>query len=233
MGIDKLQHELSVSIRARYPILYVVSWEESRIETALKDVAARLGKQIYFWACTSGFDKESLNQGEGYKVNPALDRVVESPERAIFVFKDLHSFLEDHRAVRKLRDVADHLRRSYKTLVILSPVLKIPVELEKDVTVFDAPLPDMAEMDSILRNFLKAVDNNPNVQVDWASSRASGSPRTRPRTSSPSRLWPTGGFPSTTCPTSYPRRSRSSASRGFSNTMNSTNRWTASAASTF
>ncbi len=167
MGIDKLKTELSVSIRARYPILYIISWEESRIETALKDVAAKLGKQVYFWACTSGFDKESLNEAEGYKVNPALDRVVASPERAIFVFKDLHSFLDDHRVVRKLRDVADHLRRSYKTLVILSPVLKIPVELEKDITVFDAPLPDMAEMDSILNNFIAAVRNNPNVKVDW------------------------------------------------------------------
>lgn len=167
MGIENLKEELSVSIRARYPVLYVISWEESRIEAALKDVAAKLGKQIYFWACTDGFDNESFNQQEGYKVNPALDRVVSSPERAIFVFKDLHAFLDDHRVVRKMRDAAAHLRRSYKTLVILGPVLKIPTELEKDITVLDAPLPDLAEMEEILRNFLAAVQDNPKVSVDW------------------------------------------------------------------
>ena len=167
MGIDKFKEELTLSIRARYPILYLVSWEEGRLQEALKEVASKLGKQIYFWACTDGFDHEALNEQEGYKVNPALDRVVASPERAIFVFKDLHAFVDDHRVVRKLRDVADHLRRSYKTMIILAPVLKIPTELEKDVTVFDIPLPDLGEMSVILRNFLEAVQANPNVKVDW------------------------------------------------------------------
>jgi len=167
MGIEQLTDELALSIRARYPILYLVSWEEGRVQGALKEVAAKLGKQVYFWTCTDGFDNEALNQQEGNKVNPALDRVVASPERAVFVFKDLHAFLEDHRVVRKLRDTAEHLRRSYKTLVILSPVLKIPTELEKDITVFDIPLPDLEEMGGILRNFLRAVEDNPNVDVDW------------------------------------------------------------------
>ncbi len=165
MGIERLKSELALSIRARYPILYLVSWEEARVQSALKEVAADLGKKIFFWACTDGFDNDALNQQEGYKVNPALDRVVGSPERAIFVFKDLHAFLEDHRVVRKLRDTADHLRRSYKTLVILSPVLKIPVELEKDVTVFDIPLPDDQEMTDILNGFLHAVETNPKVTI--------------------------------------------------------------------
>ncbi len=165
MGIDKLKEELSLSIRARYPILYLVSWEESRVHEALKDVARRLGKQIYTWACTEGFDNESFNLDEGQKVIPALDRVMASPEKAIFVFKDLHSFLEDHRVVRRLRDVANHLRRSYKTLIILSPVLKIPVELEKDINVIDVGLPDLAEMTVILGDFLDAVKSNPRLEM--------------------------------------------------------------------
>jgi len=170
MGIERLKEELSLSIRARYPILYLVSWEEGRVLDALKDVSARLGKKVYTWSCTDGFDNESFNREEGQKVNPALDRVVESPERAMFVFKDLHAFLDDHRVVRKLRDVADHLRRSYKTLIILSPVLKIPVELDKDVNVIDVPLPDLTEMTAILRAFLDAVRANPTIEMDMDES---------------------------------------------------------------
>jgi len=166
MSIAKLKDEISLSVRARYPILYLVSWEETRVAEALKDVANRLGKKIYFWSCTDGFDFEAFNVDEGQKVNPALDRVVASPERAIFVFKDLHSFLDDYRVVRKLRDLASHLRRSYKTLILLSPVLKIPTELEKEINVVDVPLPDLAEMGQILKNFLDAVKGNPSIEID-------------------------------------------------------------------
>jgi len=166
MGVEQLKEELSVTIRARYPILYLVSWEEQRVQDALKDVANKLNKRIYFWTTTDGFDNESFNQDEGNKVNPALDRVVASPERAIFVFKDLHAFLDDYRVIRKLRDVAGHLRRSYKTLIILSPVLKIPVELDKEITVIDVPLPDLKEMEEILKNFIDAVKANPSIRIN-------------------------------------------------------------------
>jgi AAA+ superfamily predicted ATPase len=166
MGIERLKTEVSLTIRARYPIIYLVSWEEARVLEAMKDVATSMSKLVYTWSCTDGFDNESFNLDEGQKVNPALDRVVTSPERAIFVFKDLHAFLDDHRVVRKLRDVANHLRRSYKTVIILSPVLKIPVELEKDITVIDVPLPDEAEMSVILRNFLDAVRVHPSIEMD-------------------------------------------------------------------
>lgn len=166
MSIATLKEEVSLSCRARYPILYLVSWEEQRVADALKDVAARLGKQIYFWACTSGFDSESLNTDDGQKLGNALDRVISSPDRAIFVFKDLHAFLEDRTVIRKLRDVANHLRRSYKTLVLLSPVLKIPAELEKEITVIDVPLPEQEEMAGILRKFLDAVSNNPSIHIE-------------------------------------------------------------------
>jgi len=165
MGLETLKEEVSLSSRARYPILYLVSWEENRVSEALRDVAARLGKQIYFWTCTSGFDSEALNIDEGQKIGPALDRVASSPERAFFVFKDLHAFLEDRTVIRKLRDVSNNLRRSYKTLILLSPVLKIPVELDKDISVIDVPLPDAAEMAVILRRFLDAVSNNPTLEI--------------------------------------------------------------------
>ncbi len=170
MGIDALKKELSLTIRARYPILYLVSWEEGRVTDAIKDVAAKLGKRVYMWSVTDGFDNEQLNDAEGNKVVPALDRVVASPERAVFIFKDLHAYLDDARVVRKLRDVAGHLRRSYKTLVMLGPVLKIPVELDKEITVLDVPLPDLAEMEEILVNFLNAVRANPAIDISMEPS---------------------------------------------------------------
>ena len=43
-----------------------------------------------------------------------------------------------------LRDAARELKQSYKTLILVSPVLRIPPELEKEITVVDFDLPNNA-----------------------------------------------------------------------------------------
>jgi len=58
---------------------------------------------------------------------------------------------------RKLRDTVLALRGSFKTLFILSPVLKIPCELEKDIVIVDFPLPDFEEIKNILHSTLVNV----------------------------------------------------------------------------
>ncbi len=51
-----------------------------------------------------------------------------------------HPFLRDHTVVRRLREAAFSLESSNKTIILLGPVLKIPPELEKEITVVDFSL---------------------------------------------------------------------------------------------
>ena len=51
------QDELEVLIRARYPIIYVVSWEEERVEQRLAAIAKERNKQFYIWTYTQGINK--------------------------------------------------------------------------------------------------------------------------------------------------------------------------------
>src|SRR5260221_3758566 len=52
-----------------------------------------------------------------------------------------HPYTEDQRCnmqvIRRLRDVAYHLRDSYKTIVIVAPMMRIAPELTKDITVLE------------------------------------------------------------------------------------------------
>src|ERR1700685_797198 len=41
--------ELDILIRARYPIIYLVSWEEERVEQYLAEIAERRKKKFYLW----------------------------------------------------------------------------------------------------------------------------------------------------------------------------------------
>ena len=66
----------------------------------------------------------------------ALDQVIEQVEPAIFIFKDFHPFLtrNNFAVTRKLKEIALHLKNSFKTIVLVSPVMEIPTELEKEIT---------------------------------------------------------------------------------------------------
>jgi len=51
MNIDQ---EIETLIRARYPILYVVSSEELRVQQLVLDIAQRRQKKVFEWSCSTG-----------------------------------------------------------------------------------------------------------------------------------------------------------------------------------
>jgi len=45
--------ELELLIRARYPILYIISSEETRVQSTVMDIAANRRKRVFEWSCTT------------------------------------------------------------------------------------------------------------------------------------------------------------------------------------
>ncbi|MBI3268453.1 MAG: AAA family ATPase [Planctomycetes bacterium] len=182
--------EIVLHVKARYPILYLVSYEEERAQRLLRELGSRLAKRVYFWTASEGFSERAVPADDATPAGRpaaaplafgapqpssdektrfpvgALEYVVQSAERAIFVLQDFHPFLEEAKVVRLLRDVCATLKRSFKTLIFLSPVLKVPEELAKDVTVLDLPLPDAQELSGLLRTFLDSLRNDSRFQID-------------------------------------------------------------------
>jgi len=166
MAQSAVDTELETLIRARYPIIYVVSWEEKRVEDALRAITKARGKKMYQWTVTQGMVLNPANRDEVTR-DPlaALDFVLESRDQAVFLLKDFHPFLNDTALVRRLRDLTYALKTSYKTLVLLSPVLKLPPELEKEITVVDYELPSLEDLGKLLDSIIESVRANPQVQT--------------------------------------------------------------------
>ncbi len=163
-----IQKQIDVLMRARYSILYIVSWEEDRVEKTLRAIAEKRDKTMFTWSVTEGMveiDGRGTNASTTGAV-AALDFALEHADPAIFVMRDFDPFLDDTRVERKLRDVARAFESSYKTLVIISPVLTIPDHLQKDVTVIDYPLPDEEELAGLLDGIVQQVKQNPKISVD-------------------------------------------------------------------
>src|SRR5437762_1247168 len=143
--------DIEVLIRARYPIIYIVSWEEQRVQDWLVEVAKKRNKRVFEWSFTSGIVAAGTSvQSQRTRSSPtkdplaALDHVIDQVDPAIYVFKDLHPFLtrNNFAVIRRLKEIGLQLKNSYKTIVLISPTMELPPELEKEVTVVDFPLPE-------------------------------------------------------------------------------------------
>ncbi|MBN1257185.1 MAG: AAA family ATPase [Planctomycetes bacterium] len=170
---------IEVLIRARYPILYVVSWEEPRVTEMLIEIGKRGQKKVFEWSCSGGIvpagtHVQAVKMRDAGTKDPlvALNQVTEELEPAIYIFKDFHPFLakSNFSVIRKLRDISQNLKSSYKTLVLISPFLQIPPELEKDLTVIDFNLPDIEELGILLDRVCEEVKDNPKIKIDLDAS---------------------------------------------------------------
>jgi ATP-dependent 26S proteasome regulatory subunit len=171
----EFHEELETLIRARYPIIYIVSREEARAQAAVSEIARQRGKKIFEWSCTTGLIPPGTPGASSKSRNlptrdpvAALDQVVDHVEPALFIFKDLHLFLSRQQTmvVRRLKEVALHLKSSFKSLIIVAPILEIPLELEKEVTVLHLPLPNAKELNELLNDILRDLHEEQSVRLE-------------------------------------------------------------------
>jgi ATP-dependent 26S proteasome regulatory subunit/intein/homing endonuclease len=161
LPVSNVDAELETLIRARYPILYVVSWEEKRVEESLRKICAERGWGLTQWTATTGLGGDISTRDPLM----ALDKIAGAADRTVFLFKDFHPFINEVVTTRKLRDLVTVLKTSIKTIVFLSPTLKLPTELEKEITVVDYQLPSVDDLDQILEKIIQGVKDNPKVDV--------------------------------------------------------------------
>ncbi|HET8646987.1 MAG TPA: AAA family ATPase, partial [Vicinamibacteria bacterium] len=162
--------ELDTLVRARYPLLYLVSWEEQRLDSILEQLAGSHGKSFHVWSITGGLRKvagaRTAPPADGSRdPGDALKAIGALAEPALVVLKDFHPYLNDPVVVRSLRELAHQLKSTYTTVVLLSPVLNMPVELEKDVSVLDVPLPTFEDLAQLVKEIVAVLRKNSRVAV--------------------------------------------------------------------
>ncbi len=157
-----MQEELSILIQAQYPLIYLLTSEEERAEQAIAEIAQeKPQRKVFIWTVTHGIVEfghpRSVNQHNTVSPEAAVQWVMHQREPGIYIFKDLHAFIDSAAVTRSLRDAIACFKGTFKTIVLMSPeaAQSIPVELEKEVAVIDYPLPTMGELDEVLSSQLE------------------------------------------------------------------------------
>jgi hypothetical protein len=193
---QKVADDVQALLRARNPLIWVVTREEARVERHLIEAAAGAAYTPRTWdvaqgVCAVGGARQSIggeDLGETLKaIGSRAAATASSPERGVWILRDAPAWLDGlpgAQPCRMLRNLARALpaspRDRAQAIVILTPSGKVPAELAGHTTVIEWPLPDRAEIAGILDATLAALPEDirdgaaPNGARDAAIDAAVG-----------------------------------------------------------
>ena len=159
-----LKERLSRYIDAGFPILYINTFEEENAASIIKEIADN--RTIMMWSKARGYGEYDAADGEWdvpisknifETLNAALDNKlsnIDDIKNSVFVIKDAHIELEDNDTVSLIKEFAVEISEGTDSCIILiSPVIKVPVELEKYITILETDYLDFDEICGIIENF--------------------------------------------------------------------------------
>ena len=158
--------ELTLLLKARYPIIYINTIEEDRVEYIIrKYIKTSLNRSIYSWDFIDGYTNNPNNEGFA-KRNPvqALELVerLTAQTPALFLLKDFNRFLTDVSISRKLKNISRILKLQPKTIIIIGSEFNIPKELSDLITILQFQLPVESEINYELKRLIESL----NIQID-------------------------------------------------------------------
>lgn len=156
------REEFLILLKARYPILYIVTIEEDRLEYTVRKIINQKGqKNLYIWDFIDGYKQNPILQGFG-KRNPleALEfiELINSKTPSIFVLKDFRRFLKDLLISRKLRNLIQLLKIQPKTIILVDSEVQIPNDLRDNITVIQFQLPTPKEIKEEIKRLTKQLN---------------------------------------------------------------------------
>lgn len=137
------ERELLLLLRAGFRLVALESFEEERALRLLERVAKRAERSFHTWSVASGLDGQGAGSGS---LDAGLAAASELEGPALVALLDAHPADAERTAVRRIRDVLPELGRRRQTWVIASPVVEVPLELEREFGRVAIPLPTAAEL---------------------------------------------------------------------------------------
>ena len=157
-----LIEQFDLLLRAKYPLIYIVTAEEEPVEEILTEVALQSNpsRRILFWDIAMGWSDNRADKGSVMAALSRIsqrDKVTKDSDNVLYVLRDLHPILKyphherNISIIRELKNLARDLKLDRRTIAITSHVLEIPSELTEEITAIDFPLPEIEEIGYLIK----------------------------------------------------------------------------------
>ena len=159
MNTKDFENEVKIHVEARYPILWLISFEERRVEKVVEELCGKMDAHFWTWSVSRGLrgggDRKKTEKIGREKILSTIEEKITKNENInnLFLLKDIATYFHSHEFLRKFRDIPaiTDEQRSLNTVCILSPTLsEIPPELEEDIVIIELSLPDYDEIEEMV-----------------------------------------------------------------------------------
>lgn len=174
--------KLSHLLRARFPYIYVPTYEEDRVTKFIKSIATsetavKYPREVLVWTQSGGLKSDDKVMPNTSCPGKLIDFITKYDKDSVFILYDFHVFFgtkcrqADSEIIRALRDLIPLLKTSpvRKNIIFVSPQVNIPDTLQKDIVLYDFPLPKMEEIKSRLNKMIssnKAINTSNLTEED-------------------------------------------------------------------
>jgi MoxR-like ATPase len=176
--------DLATLIRAATPLIAIETAEENRVIETFRHLIAQVLRPLYRWTITDGLrrlDMAAIESDATRAVETAPDATAtllalrQNGEAGIYLLLDFVPYLRYPMTLRLLREICQRQDAPAHTLVLISPKLELPEDIEPLATRFALSLPGAQELAQIMREeaFAYSRDNGgKRVEVDADAARA-------------------------------------------------------------
>jgi len=177
--------DLATLVRAATPLLVIETAEENRVIDTFRHLIAQVLRPLYRWSITDGLKRLDMAQDDGAETRDDVDvppdatttllAIKHAREAGIYLLLDFQPYLRYTMTLRLLREIGQRQDAAAHTLVLISPKLELPEELETLATRFTLSLPDAQALAQLVREeaFAYSRDNGgKRVDIDADAARA-------------------------------------------------------------
>ncbi len=163
--------ELDTLLQARFTLMYLNTTEETRALEQIGKLCTRTERFLITWDVSEGF------RYAGEKAIPfvlpslaspiaALEEIEKMELEALFVLKDFDEVWTNAQVKRKLRNVAQRLKKVRKSILVLGCCNKVPDQLKDEVFITEFHLPEYNDIEAVIER----VQSIPGVQLKLSES---------------------------------------------------------------
>lgn len=159
--------------RAGYAALYLVSGEDQRAMGEIKRAAEVLKRKLYYWIDARGLQEDGKPEGTYVTETDSQYNVVSSliatdgqgnnrkpriPNNSIVVLRGFHHHIKDPVIQASLFEALPKYKLTSRMVIVLSSVLTLPPELEKEFALVEMGLPNEEILNTVLQGIIDHTD---------------------------------------------------------------------------
>ncbi len=161
--VSSTSQEIFEKAKAGYPALYLVSSEDMRSQREIKHAVIKLRKEsektndkrkLYTWTFGKGLVEDSdveIPPEDDTETPPGLlVRMAKLSEKSVIILRLFHHFMDDPLVQSALLDLIPLFKTKQCMLVVVSPVVKLPPELEKEFALIETKLPSKSQLGEVV-----------------------------------------------------------------------------------